>query len=105
MRTDIVKWTWTWSGRYFGYWIGDDLWTYHGKHIGRRSGTHVYAPNGRYIGELMSNGRLLTNKAKAGMIGPIFVPAAPRGVEKRLVDCEGHTPYTGHEDFPHPDEF
>lgn len=98
-----MKWAWTWSGYFFGYWIDDELWTFKGKHVGRRHGTHVHAPNGRYIGEVMSNGRLVTNKAKAGMIGPIFVPAAARGTEQRLPDSEGRPPYTGHEDFPHPD--
>ncbi|HEX4301075.1 MAG TPA: hypothetical protein VH327_09405 [Gammaproteobacteria bacterium] len=99
-----MNWAWSWSGRCFGYWIDDDLWTYSGKHIGRRRGTHIHAPNGRYIGEIMSNGRLITNKAKAGMIGPIFVPTLARSPEKRRPDSDGRAPYTGHEDFPHPDE-
>ena len=99
-----MKWAWTWSGQSFGYWLDDDLWTYKGKHVGRRSGTHVYAPNGRYIGELMGNGRLITNKAKAGLKGPIFVPGLARGAEARQADSEGRKLYPGHEDFPHPDE-
>lgn len=100
-----MKWTWTWSGRCFGYWLDDDLWTYHGKHVGRRQGTHIYGPHGRYIGEMMGNGRLITNKAKAGLIGPIFVPGLARGAEPRLPDSDGRAPYAGHADFPHPDEF
>ncbi|HEY3643849.1 MAG TPA: hypothetical protein VGM16_00810 [Gammaproteobacteria bacterium] len=99
-----MNWAWTWSGHSFGYWLEDNLWTYHGKHVGRRSGTHIHAPNGRYIGEVMGNGRLITNKAKAGMTGQIFVPALARVAEPPRPDGEGRQPYTGHEDFPHPDE-
>src|ERR1700748_3617457 len=68
-KVDRVDWTWTWSGCSFGYWLDDDLGTYHGKHVGRRSLTHIHAPNGRYLGEVMGNGRLVTNKAKAGLKG------------------------------------
>lgn len=99
-----MEWTWTWSGLCFGYWIEYDLWTYQGKHVGRRYGTHIYGPNGRYLGEIMSNGRLITNKAKAGLKGAIFVPGLARKAEPPRPDSEGRTPYTGHEDFPHPDE-
>ena len=103
-RMTSMDWAWTWSGHCFGYWIEEDLWTYRGKHIGRRLGTDIYAPNGRYVGELMGNGRLITNKTKAGIIGPIFVPTAARGHAARLSDDEAHVPYRGYDDFPHPDE-
>jgi hypothetical protein len=99
-----LKWAWTWSGRCFGYWLDDDLWTYQGKHVGRRRGTHIHAPNGRYLGEVMGDGRLITNKAKAGLKGPIFVPGLARAAEPCLADGEGRKSYLGHEDFPHPDE-
>jgi len=98
-----MEWTWTWSGRCFGYWIETDLWTYSGKHIGRRHGTHIYGPHGRYLGEVMGNGRLITNKTRAGLTGPIFVPLLARDHTPRLSDGRAHTPYQGCEDFPHPD--
>ena len=98
-----MKWTWTWSGLCFGYWIEDDLWTYSGKHIGRRHGTHIYGPDGRYLGEVMGNGRLITNKTRAALKGPIFVPLLARDQAPPLSNDEAHTPYRGCEDFPHPD--
>jgi len=96
-------WAWTWSGRCFGYWIKDDLWTYRGKHIGRRFGADIYAPDGHYIGELMSDGCLITDKAKADLTGPLFIPTLERGHHPRLPDNQGHIPYKGYADFPHPD--
>lgn len=105
MKTDTVRWAWTWSGLCFGYWIDDDLWTYGGKHVGRRIGTDIYAPNGRYVGELMGDGRLTTNKAKAGNLGTLFVPTLARGHERRLPDGVGGAHYLGYDDFPHPDMF
>jgi hypothetical protein len=100
-----MNWAWTWSGRCFGYWIGDDLWTYRGKHIGHSISTDIYSPSGRYIGETMGNGRLITNKSKAGVSGPCFVPTPPRDHEPRLPDDAGNLLYMGYGDFPHPDGF
>jgi len=101
---DEVKWTWTWSGRSFGYWDGNDLWTYSGKHVGRRLDTDIFGPNGWYIGELMSNGRLVRNKSKAGQTSPGFVPLNAREAQKRLADNEGQPLYPGYDDFPDPDK-
>lgn len=98
-----LEWAWTWSGLCFGYWIESDLWTYGGKHIGRRLGNAIYGPNGRYVGELMGNGRLITNKTKAGDLGPVFVPTLARDHQKRPPDDAGHERYAGYDDFPHPD--
>ncbi|HEY4128040.1 MAG TPA: hypothetical protein VGN70_08360 [Gammaproteobacteria bacterium] len=99
-----MKWTWTWSGKSFGYWDGEDLWTHLGKHVGRRVGDHIHAPNGRYIGEVMGNERLATNKAKAGEIGPIYLRCATRTSQPCLSDDAAHPRYPGFDDFPHPDE-
>lgn len=98
-------WTWTWSGRFFGYWDGVDLWTYSGKHAGRRNGLDIYAPTGRYLGEVMGNDRLATNKAKASLLGPVFVPHPRREAQAPQADLDGFPLYTGFEDFQHPDLF
>ena len=100
-----MKSVWTWTGQHFGSWEGDDLWSHHGKHVGRRKGTDIYAPTGTYLGELMGNGRLKVNKAKAAQRAPGFVPSTPR--EKGLLEAalEGFPLYLGFEDFPHPDLF
>jgi len=99
-----MRWTWTWSGRCFGYWIEEDLWTYRGKHVGRRFGTDIYAPDGRYVGESMGNGRLITDNAKIRLTRASFVPTLTRGHHPRLPDCQRQIPYSGYDDFPHPDE-
>jgi len=104
LEADSVRWTWTWTGRFFGYWDGDDLWTYRGKHVGRRHGLEIYGPNGRYLGEMLGK-RMATNKAKAAQVGPSFMPLAPR--EARLVQAEQDSfpLYTGFDDFRSPDQF
>jgi hypothetical protein len=95
---------WTWSGRFVGYWDKDDLWASNGKHIGRRRGVEIYAPNGRYIGELMHNGRLAVNKAKAGLSGSPFIPYAGRPKQVNEPNLDGLAPYTGFDDFWVPAE-
>lgn len=99
-----MNWTWTWSGRFFGYWSGSDLWTYQGKHIGRRRGLEIYGPSGRYLGEVMGNDRLATNKAKAALMGPAFVPLAARTPELVQADLDSFPLYKGFEDFPGPEQ-
>jgi hypothetical protein len=103
VKTAAVRWTWTWSGLCFGYWIDDELWTYGGKHVGHRIGSDIHAPNGRYVGELMVNGRLSTNKTKAGNLRSVFIPAPPRVHAQRLHDHAGQAHYAGYADFPDPD--
>ena len=100
-----MKSVWTWSGQHFGAWDGDDLWTHHGKHVGRRRGADIYAPTGLYIGELMGNGRLKVNKAKAAERGLAFVPSPVREKSPPQRPLEGLPLYRGYEDFPHPDLF
>lgn len=98
-----MKSVWTWSGQHFGAWDGDDLWSLNGRHVGRKKGSDIFAPAGFYLGEVMSNGRLKVNKAKAAQRGPAFVPSAPR--EKSLPEAPlpGFALYRGYEDFPSPD--
>jgi hypothetical protein len=98
-------WAWTWSGQCFGYWDGDDLWTHHGKHIGRRSQNEIFGPQGWYVGEVMHNGRLSTNKAKAARQGSRYTPSAARAARDIPHHDEQLIPYLGFQDFPHPDEF
>ena len=100
-----MKSVWTWSGRHFGAWDGDDLWSHHGKHVGRKKGTEIYAPTGLYLGDLMGNGRLKVNKAKAAQRGPGFVPSAPREKSTLQAPLLSLPIYLGFEDFPHPDFF
>ena len=99
-----LRWVWTWSGRCFGYWEEDDLWTSTGRHVGRRSGADVFSPTGRYVGEIMSNGRLITNKAKAGDRGITFTPAAVREARPAPIDSSALIVYRGYQDFPQHDE-
>jgi hypothetical protein len=98
------RWVWTCSGRCFGYCEGDDLWTLAGRHVGRRDGPDVFGATGRYLGELMSNGRLITNKAKAGITGITFKPAALREAVAAPVDGAALIIYRGYQDFPEHDE-
>ena len=100
-----MNWTWTWTGRFFGYWDGDDLWTHHGKHVGRRQGVEIYGPNGRYIGETLGSRRLAVNKAKAAHLGTAFVPQAPRQKQQVQADLDSFPLYKGFEDFRLPEHF
>lgn len=100
-----MKSVFMWSGRHFGFWDGNDLWSHHGKHVGRRRGSEIFAPTGRYLGELMANGRLKVNKAKAALLGPSFVPSAPRERTTPQASLDTYAIYLGYEDFPHPDLF
>lgn len=100
-----MKWTWTWTGRFFGYWDGSDLWTYHGKHVGRRNGLEIYGPHGRYLGETLGDTRIATNKAKAAQRGPSFIPLPPREPQVPQSDLEAFPLYKGFEDFRRPEDF
>lgn len=100
-----MNWTWTWSGHCFGYWDGEDLWTHGGKHIGRRKGSEIFSPKGIYIGELMGNGRLVTNKAKAAQRNIVFMPSTVRDAQLPPADQSSLSLYTGFQDFPRADEF
>lgn len=95
---------WSISGRYFGYWEGDDLWTHQGRHVGRLRGAEIYAPDGRYLGELMGNGRLAVVIRKTGMIGSSYIACPPRAAEATLPDLEAGTQRGGYMDFPNPYE-
>lgn len=99
-----VDWTWSWSGRCFGYWIGPDLWTYGGKHVGRRRGPEIFAPGGRYLGEIM-NSRLVTNNTKAVDRGVPFRAEAARAWLTPPPDLPHLTIYQGYQDFPRCESF
>lgn len=94
-----MNWKWTWSGRCFGYWDGYDLWARSGRHVGRRHGQEIYAADGRYLGELMDNGRLARNQAKASLMGPAFVRLAPKSPPLSPPNVDGLPLYAGFEDF------
>ncbi|HEY4128090.1 MAG TPA: hypothetical protein VGN70_08610 [Gammaproteobacteria bacterium] len=101
----LIQQSWTLSGRYFGYWEGDDLWSYNGRHIGRLRGAEIFAPDGRYIGEMMGNGRLAVRMRKLGCYGNAYIPWPPRPGEPQLPDQDPGTHRTGFDDFPGPSEF
>jgi hypothetical protein len=96
---------WTLSGRYFGFWEGDDLWSWQGRHIGRLRGADIFAPDGRYIGEMMGNGRLAARSRKLGTYGNSYIAWSPRTTVMRLPSEDPGTQRPGFEDFPSPDEF
>lgn len=96
---------WTWSGRYFGYFDGDNLWTYHGKHIGKRNGDNIYGSDGMYLGEVMNENRLITKISKKSWKGYVFTPFSQRVSFTKLVDYGAYGMYGGYEDFPNPEIF
>jgi hypothetical protein len=97
--------SWTISGRYFGYWEGDDLWTHHGRHVGRLRGAEIFAPDGRYLGEMMGNGRLAVRTRKLGTYGTSYIAWPPRWSEGLLPHLDPGTHRIGYDDFPSPMEF
>lgn len=84
-----MEWMWNWGGKCFGYRDGDDLWTYDGKHVGRFYGSEIYGPDGRYLGEVMSQNRLITNRAKRGWRQAGFSPYGRRGAYTRYAAYVG----------------
>lgn len=96
---------WTWKGKYFGYFNGDDLWTYDGKHVGRRAGDEIFGPDGKYLGEVRNTNRLITNQAKTSYRRFSFTPKANRGSRSRYSNYVGYVMYVGHTDFPDPESF
>jgi hypothetical protein len=101
----MMNWLWTWGGTCFGYRDGDDLWTYDGEHVGRFKGDEIYGRDGRYLGEIMSENRLITNRAKSNWPGYTFTPYARRGGYAAYANYAGYAMYAGHQDFPDPGDF
>ena len=101
----LMQRCWTISGRYFGYWEGDDLWSHHGRHVGRLRGAEIFAPDGRYIGEMMGNGRLAVRTRKLGTYGTAYIAWPPRFGDTLLPSQDPGTHRIGYEDFPSPMEF
>lgn len=99
-----MEWLWTWSGRSFGYRIGNSLFTQKGREVGRFHGTDVYGCNGAYLGELRNSNRLITALAKKGRRGMSFAPRKHRGHTER-VDHAAFVMPPGCEDFPGPETF
>ncbi len=99
-----MDWVWTWSGRSFGFRIGNSLFTANGREVGRFHGTEVFGRNGAYLGELRSGNRLLTALAKKGKRGMSFSPRKLATHEAR-VDHAAYNMPAGFEDFPQPDMF
>ena len=100
-----MDWMWTWGGKSFGYRDGDDLWTQGGKHVGRFNGDEVYGPNGEYLGEVMSENRLITNRAKSGWRSFAFTPYGRRSAYSGYAGYAGYAMYAGHQDFPPHEAF
>ena len=100
-----IQRSWTISGRYFGYWEGDDLWSYQGRHVGRLRGAEIFAPDGRYIGEMLGSGRLAVRARKLGTFGAPYTTFPPRGLDSLLTNLDPSTHRIGLEDFPSPMDF
>lgn len=100
-----MDWVWTWGGKCFGYFDGDNLWTHSGKHVGRRSGDDIYGPDGRYLGEVRNDNRLITSNSKTSYRGSSFSPYASRAGYAKYADYAGYAMYAGYSDFPGPDSF
>lgn len=94
---------WTWGGKYFGYFEGEDLWTHDGRHVGKRNGNDIYGSRGQYLGEVMNDNRLITNKSKTHSTGYSFTPWARRVGVVPFVGYVGYVMYAGYEDFPAPE--
>ena len=95
---------WTWGGKSFGYFDGENLWTYDGKHVGKRKGDEIYGPGGNYIGEVMGENRLITNLSKKGRRSGSFSPHGRRVGRVQNINYIGYVMQVGYTDFPHPDD-
>lgn len=100
-----IQRTWTISGRYFGYWIGDDLWSHQGRHVGRLRGAEIFAPDGHYIGEMLGNGRLAVRSRKLGTYDSAYIAWPARDADVLLPCIDPGTHRIGFEDFPSPSDF
>ena len=101
---NLMKYVWTWGGKFFGYISNGYLFTQNGKCVGILQGTDIYDRHGKYIGELMNDDRLITYTSKKGFYGP----AAPNIIGSACTsyaDYVGYVMYAGYEDFPGPEEF
>jgi hypothetical protein len=101
----IMQRCWTLSGRYFGYWEGDDLWSWHGHHVGRLRGAEIFAADGQYLGEMMGNGRLAVRSRKLGTYGTAYISWPARSGDTMLSNLDPGTQRIGYEDFPSPNDF
>ena len=96
-------WLWTWGGVSFGYRDKDALWTHDGRNVARFIGFEAYAPDGYYLGEAMGQRRLITRKAKVGMMQERFAPLPRRLRSVRRAGLWANTMYGGFTDFPDPE--
>lgn len=89
----------TWSGRSFGYRLGEYLWTYTGKNVGKFYADDVYGSNGRYLGELRG-GKLITRLSKKSRRKSSFMPRMNRMARMKTLNRLGSLLPSGYEDFP-----
>jgi hypothetical protein len=94
---------WTWGGRYFGYFDGDDLWTHDGRHVGRRDGDEIFGTRVQYLGEVMDGDRLITSLAKGSRRKAPFGAWGRRAGVVPYVNYVGYVMYLGYTDFPAPE--
>ena len=90
---------WTWSGKYVGYFDGDDLWAYDGRHIGKLRGSEVYDAAGKYLGEKRNQDRLVFVRSKSHRKSAPFLPLDKRLPTVPRSDAPTYLLDFGHDDF------
>ncbi len=95
---------WTWSGRYVGYRLSDDLFSYDGRQVGYfAEGDEVYGCTGDYMGEIRSGNRLITNLSKKAWTRRGLMPRVLKSSPGHR-DMNAKEMLPGYEDFPVPAE-
>jgi len=91
---------WSWTGRYVGQRVSDDLFASSGRQIGYfAEGDEVYGCNGDYLGEVRSGNRLITNLSKNKWTRQAFAPRVSRKNPGQS-DASAKELLAGYIDFP-----
>ena len=91
---------WSWTGRYIGQRVSDDLFSSDGRQIGYfAEGDEVYGCNGGYLGEVRGVNRLITNVSKHKWTRPAFAPRVSRKNSGQS-DAVAKELLAGYTDFP-----
>lgn len=98
-----MHWYWTWSGKCFGYQVGNVLRTHDGYDVGRLHGDEIYGRDGQYMGEVRNDNFLITCVSKRKRRTSSFTPYAPNAGYVPFTDYVGYVMYSGYEDFPFPE--
>jgi hypothetical protein len=94
---------WSWTGRYVGYRISDDLFSFEGRQVGYfAEGDEVYGCDGSYMGEVRGRNRLISNLGKKAWTRRRLVPRSMRSSPSHR-DVSAKEMLAGYEDFPIPE--